>query len=701
MDINYVINRFSGRDYILYGGDVDMVSLLNSVGNVITWYTNRYNETTSPPQQLYDRFIQNMDVAMKDVSPLSNAIMVIVGDGYVNGMRAELFASRMFRIRGYNDGVIIFHGYNRYVTMGSGTVMEKYDGGVVVVKEDSRTLYLQELAQILSPSTEIPLPIKDEDMIVGSPVYEQVKDLLPYTHIVSRIREDREIPYTSEMPLDVIDMNDRERQMVYDSDQWTSAVHWGQRKLLLSEIELLVEVISNDIRNGGTGRDFLIVYVGAAPGSHIPYLMELFAPKRSGLRIHVWDRPSRFDSIEDTTVPIEQRVIRITPSEFADPNMTGDYEGFFTDYVAQKYIDRYGTDNRIIFISDIRDRASEEAVHEDMMRQQDWVLALQPYASQLKFRLPFSGDKEYRYLKGDVYTQAWSRTKSTEGRLLSYRPYTYHMYQVDDYDRLFSYFNVKTRMQSYNMGAVLNDAVQRYGGSTTSVVDSYIPIPVDGLCTCHDCAREIQIIGKYMGMYKYTPTISSITGFVHRNTRESRPRVSISNRRTLWDRVNPKVVPYDRKNLVVYEVLPSDPDSVEKEINIAWRNRISNRDIDDENDTVIITDKTLDVIRIPNTSKILIYGDGYTPDEIVDLLLSKTDNKPFFDSPTSIRSVLRGHTPTMVVNFHTDFIPKYDPLKDRGTVGNAIYQQYLQGTAIKGNGNLHQQLLMFSLSRSR
>lgn len=693
MDIDSIIGRFAGRNFILYGGDVNMVSKL---GNVVTWYTTRYDEASSPPQQLYDRFIQNMDTAMRDISPLSDAIMVVIGDGYVNGMRAELFASRMFRMRGYADGVIIFHGYPGYVDDASGTSVERYTGGSLVVRESDRVASLQELARLLTDTgIHIPLPIRDEDMAIGSPLYERIRGLLPYTHLVSRIREDHgKIPYTRDMPTDILDIGNRERQMAYDPDRFTSAIHWGQRKLLLSEIELLVEVMNADIRNGGNGKDFLIVYVGAAPGSHIPYLMELFSPKRTGLRIHVWDRPSRFDAIEDDSVPAEERTIRITPQEFADPSMTGDYEGFFTDYVAKRYVDTYGTNNRIIFISDIRDRASEEAVHEDMMRQRGWVLSLQPYASQLKFRLPFRGDKDYTYLDGRIYTQAWSRPKSTETRLLSYRPYADRVYQVEAYDMSMSYFNERTRMQSYDMGNVLNGAVSMYGNVSTVSMDRYIPVPVDGLCTCHDCAREIQIIGKYMGLHRYTPSISSITSFVTRNTRESRPRVSSSNKRTLWDRVNPKVAPYDRKYMVVYKVLPSP--TMEGDINTILHSR-------GDDTTVRITDKTLDMLLIPSVSKVLVYGDGYTAEKIVDMLLSKRDGKPLFSSPdVSIGSILGGDTPTLVVDFHTDFISRYDPVKDKGTAGAAIYQQYLQGSAIKGSGlSLHQHLLLFSLSRTR
>eukprot|EP00961_Rhodomonas_salina_P002887 39493-Rhodomonas_salina.1 len=46
-----------------------------------------------------------------------------------------------------------------------------------------------------------------------------------------------------------------------------TVVHWGQRKLLLSELEFLTA-------HGAAGAT--VVYAGAAPGTHTRYLLELF-----------------------------------------------------------------------------------------------------------------------------------------------------------------------------------------------------------------------------------------------------------------------------------------------------------------------------------------------------------------------------------------------------------------------------------------
>jgi cap3/cap4 methyltransferase len=57
-----------------------------------------------------------------------------------------------------------------------------------------------------------------------------------------------------------------------------TAIHWGQRKLLLSEIQLLCEALTAC----GPNTKFTIVYAGAAPGTHLKFLDELFPG-------HLWE----------------------------------------------------------------------------------------------------------------------------------------------------------------------------------------------------------------------------------------------------------------------------------------------------------------------------------------------------------------------------------------------------------------------------
>lgn len=743
MDLNSVLDRFTGRNFVLYGGDEELLRQVQTKGVVLYWYTNRFNETTNPPQQLYTRFIQNMDDVLRDpnsASPIRDAIIIVVGNGYVGSLKAEIFAPRILRAPAYTSKLIIFHGYPGFITMTEngdtvgGIVKQVYANGSIVAPEDDRIVYLQELTSVMLPSVNVPVPLRDQDLSVNSDFYRQVGGILPYIHMISRIRDVKQstgspsIPISDDLPIDILNLNDQQRQRDYDPNEWTSAVHWGQRKLLISEIELLVEVLREDFRRAdearqrgitsgdiitNAGRGFTLVYVGAAPGSHIPYLLSLFA-NITDLRIHLWDRPSRFDVQEDTSIPVDRRLIRVVPPEFADPAMTGDTEGFFTDVVARNYLQRYGTNNKLIFVSDIRDRASEEAVHRDMVLQRGWVETLQPYASQLKFRLPFSGDNTYEYLAGQVYTQAWSRIKSTEARLLSFRPFRSQLYNVNDYDRQMSYFNVITRMSSYDIGRTVDVAYRNYSrnrNTGTSGIGPYIPLPEEGYCTCHDCAREAQVIAKYMGYVGMPVDANRVSMVIRANTIASRPRDDRTNLRTLWSRVMPKAPPSDRRNTVLFRTLPENHQELERITNQLWIQRITEEGrLVSENNEVVFVDSPLDRMRVTNVSKLLVYGDGLSPQEIVDLLLAKTGNRPYIASPDSsiviMRQVLTGSRPTIVVNFHSDFLRQYDPTRDRGVIGTSQYNNFRQGLAIRQQRkgvppvDSHGQLLLFVLSNT-
>lgn len=146
-----------------------------------------------------------------------------------------------------------------------------------------------------------------------------------------------------------------------------SNLHWGQRKLLLSEIDFLIN------------RPNLVVYAGAANGHHIGILLDMFPNE-----FHLYD-PSPFNS-----------------------SLLGKV---FTDEVAKHYINK-----DIIFISDIRsysdiDDIMEKHVIKNMLDQQRWVEIMKPVASMLKFRLPYPRDnvpEDFEYLNDEIKFQCWA-----------------------------------------------------------------------------------------------------------------------------------------------------------------------------------------------------------------------------------------------------------------------------------------------------
>lgn len=680
MDLQSVLDRFVGDNFILYGGDRDLIQQISQKVNVLAWFTTSADVQAIPPQLEYTRLYDT----------IYDAHYIVVGNGYVGRQKAEVSVTRILRAPfsngNFNQRVIIFHGYPEFITVGIPVMKEVYNGGSIVALSDDKVTTLQDLSSTLDIDVQIPVPLRDVTTVPN------VEEMIPYIHTYSRINEIKrdtgvpQIPFTSAMPIDIIDQEIQNPQMKmdYDPTRFTSAINWGQRKLLDSEIELLVEVIRKDIAQGGDGMGFLIVYVGAAPGSHIPHLLNLFARYR--VTAHLWDRRERFDIPESST-------ISIIPQEFADPAMTGDTEGFFTDVVADNYVRRYGTNNRIIFVSDIRDTAEEEAVLADMELQRGWVERINPYASQLKFRLPFTGVDTYRYLDGNIYTQTWARNKSSESRLLSYRPYNTRLYNTTEYDRTFTYFNVITRVSSYDMGAVVRQTAMDYGYTgQVPEIGRYIPVPVDGLCTCHDCAREVQIIIKYLSLLKFPINLTTIAQIVKRNTEASRPyKEQQTNPRTLWTKVAVKVPPHDRKNLILFQEVPDNKEIYEQQLQQRWLDLLRERNImGNEVNAIYVSSEPLTSIVPASHAKILMYADGLTQDEIIDALLRKPVNAPLLLSSGDTRSlfprVLTGQRFPVVFNFHTDFATnptsRQGIAKDLGTLGKTQFNRLLQNIAI-------------------
>ena len=243
-------------------------------------------------------------------------------------------------------------------------------------------------------------------------------------------------------------------------------LHWGQRKLLMSEIEFLtIYWDQQKIPNP------LCVYAGAAEGTHIPFLSEMFP----SFEFHLYDmRPFNIDQ-----EVLDKGRIKL---------FSGDVEGMFTDEVAKRYAGR----DDVFFVSDIRSsdhkkhlsdafekrglrvpenmkgysgisprekeavkearRNNEKGIWGDMEWQQSWVMIMNPVHALLKFRLPYpeEGEEEIKkYLKGVVYWGIWRGQTSTEGRLMPVKnrngAYEVGTWSSLEYESMCFYHNVIVR----------------------------------------------------------------------------------------------------------------------------------------------------------------------------------------------------------------------------------------------------------------
>jgi hypothetical protein len=224
------------------------------------------------------------------------------------------------------------------------------------------------------------------------------------------------------------------RQHVYSVERPRSTHHYGQRKLLNSEVQCLLD----NARDNDT-----IVYAGSAPGIHIPFLASLF------------------QKMNLSYVLIDPRPFKL-PKGY--PGIAGKIEtrrGFFTEETAKEFAGR----DDIIFISDIRSGTdgpeipSDDTVEGDMKMQEDWVLAMNPRVALLKYRLNYTKSDGAPYLVGDVRIQIWPGPKSTETRLEARRPYHRAPTDAHDHEERMAYINTVLReWASYDHGVPLTMA---------------------------------------------------------------------------------------------------------------------------------------------------------------------------------------------------------------------------------------------------
>jgi len=278
-----------------------------------------------------------------------------------------------------------------------------------------------------------------------------------------------------------------ERRYERREDEVKTIVHWGQRKLLLSEIEFLTLVGPGQLE-GAT-----VVYAGAAPGTHVEYLSRLFP----GVRFVLVD-PAPF-----TVRASENVVIRVE---------------LFTDELAEEMKGLYGP--RVYFISDIRTADPDRDSHEqseskikwDMAAQMRWHLLLGSQRSMLKFRLPWDHERS-EYLDGDVHLPVWGPQTTTESRLITKagEPGAVRVYDHKRYERQMFYFNCVTRVSLYKH-----------------------EVTAPGLDHCYDCAAEAHILEAYVKRV-WEPDappsrVSEMAGNMSKRISEQ-----LSHRRTLCD----------------------------------------------------------------------------------------------------------------------------------------------------------------------
>ena len=247
----------------------------------------------------------------------------------------------------------------------------------------------------------------------------------------------------------------------YDSKYKSETnVHLGQRKLLLSEIQLLTEYYKEN------KADPTLLYIGAAIGSHLLILHELF-PKVKFILYDGAAFDKRLYKLKDTF-----------------EIYTGK-EGFFTTEICKTLKKKY---KPLIFVSDIRltEEDFEKGVERDMISQKEWIEILKPELSLVKFRMPYSlkHGESLEYIKGDILFGIWPKGTSGETRLLIKKSNISKLkkYDFKQYEELMFFHNKYTRPFCFDLIEKYNKYLNHY-------------------CPCYDCISELVTLDNYCQVY--------------------------------------------------------------------------------------------------------------------------------------------------------------------------------------------------------
>lgn len=252
----------------------------------------------------------------------------------------------------------------------------------------------------------------------------------------------------------------------YNKNIKTNNVHFGQLKLLLSEIDFLTKLPNEPI---------LVLYPGGGPGDHIPLLSQMFE--------------NFYFMLVDPVFSGKERIrIIIHPSDRIIMRAE-----LFTD----KMIDEFKNIPNKVMISDIRsvpegvtdyEKEFEKNVIFDMELQAQFFEKLYRPLSLLKFRLPYD-QKITEYLDGELHFQAFPKETSTEMRLIPYRDGKKKKYDNIEVEEKMFYFNTDYRNKNF------------YAGD-----------PIFG--KNYDILLEADILRRYFAWAKIEPTTKNIFNMI-------------------------------------------------------------------------------------------------------------------------------------------------------------------------------------------
>jgi hypothetical protein len=232
-----------------------------------------------------------------------------------------------------------------------------------------------------------------------------------------------------------------------------TVVHWGQLKLFLIILFFLVKKVRT------SDKTVHIIYPGAARGHTIILLCQMF-PNTLWYLIN----PSPFHSII-----YNHPMIKEIKSEY------------FTDKTAEYYKDKFkNTKDKILLVSDIRENTDNDSIIKDQECNARWHNIIKPDFSYFKFRCPYDNPKKYNYYDAKVYIQPYGPNGTTESRLIFEKELIPKVWDIEEYQGKFNYFNRVLRPSYYNKSIIQDN---------------------DYFDHCYDCTHFSYLIRNYINHF--------------------------------------------------------------------------------------------------------------------------------------------------------------------------------------------------------
>lgn len=196
-----------------------------------------------------------------------------------------------------------------------------------------------------------------------------------------------------------------------------AGTHCGQRKLLISELRFI---------NAFATKTCTIIYIGAAPGEHILFLVEYLLQRKVKATWHLIDPRAFHPSLQGRSdVVLHQKLATLE---------------------VMKELFQFHKKEDILLISDIRSvedngKVTTRCLEKDQELQLQILKQLCPRAALLKFS-PEIGGKKYPYVDGHLWAQSWAGPNSREMRLVVIDPKKDNIYNMDHLCHIMDLHNV-------------------------------------------------------------------------------------------------------------------------------------------------------------------------------------------------------------------------------------------------------------------